>query len=41
MIFDLGILFFAAVVLFHTVTLPVELNASQAGDPPAGGLEDH
>ena len=29
MIFDLGILFFAAVVLFHTVTLPVELNASK------------
>ncbi len=29
MIFDLGILFFAAVVLFHLVTLPVELNASR------------
>ena len=29
MIFDLGILFFAAVVLFHTVTLPVEFNASK------------
>lgn len=29
LIFDLGILFFAAVVLFHTVTLPVELNASK------------
>jgi len=29
MIFDLGILFFAAVVLFHLVTLPVELNASK------------
>ena len=28
-IFDLGIIFFAAVVLFHTVTLPVELNASK------------
>ena len=26
MIFDLGILFFAAVVLFHTVTLPVDLR---------------
>ena len=25
-IFDLGIIFFAAVVLFHTVTLPVELD---------------
>lgn len=29
MIFDLGILFFVAVVLFHLVTLPVELNASK------------
>lgn len=29
MLFDLGILFFCAVVLFHTVTLPVELNASR------------
>jgi len=29
MIFNLGILFFCAVVLFHTVTLPVELNASK------------
>lgn len=28
-IFDLGVIFFAAVVLFHTVTLPVELNASK------------
>lgn len=27
-LFDLGVLFFAAVVLFHLVTLPVELNAS-------------
>lgn len=27
-IFNLGIIFFCAVVLFHTVTLPVELNAS-------------
>lgn len=27
-IFDLGIIFFAVVVLFHTITLPVELNAS-------------
>ena len=27
-IFDLGILFFVAVVVFHLVTLPVELNAS-------------
>lgn len=29
MIFNLGILFFCGVVLFHTVTLPVELNASK------------
>ncbi|NLD19332.1 MAG: zinc metallopeptidase [Clostridiales bacterium] len=29
LIFDLGIIFFAVVVLFHTVTLPVELNASK------------
>ena len=29
LIFDLGILFFAAVVLFHTVTVPVELDASK------------
>lgn len=28
-IFNLGILFFCGVVLFHTVTLPVELNASK------------
>lgn len=28
-IFDLGIIFFAVVVLFHTVTLPVEINASK------------
>lgn len=28
-IFDLGVLFFTAVVLFHAVTLPVELNASK------------
>ncbi len=28
LIFDIGILFFAAVVLFHLITLPVELNAS-------------
>lgn len=28
LIFDIGILFFAAVVVFHLVTLPVELNAS-------------
>lgn len=28
-IFDLGIIFFAVVVLFHTVTLPVEINASR------------
>lgn len=27
-LFDLGIIFFSAVVLFHTVTLPVEFNAS-------------
>ncbi|MDO4745224.1 MAG: zinc metallopeptidase [Bacillota bacterium] len=29
LIFNLGILFFCGVVLFHTVTLPVELNASK------------
>lgn len=29
MIFDIGVLFFAAVVVFHLVTLPVELNASR------------
>lgn len=29
LLFNLGILFFCAVVLFHTVTLPVELNASK------------
>lgn len=29
MIMDLGILFFAGVVLFHAITLPVELNASR------------
>ena len=28
LIFDIGVLFFAAVVVFHLVTLPVELNAS-------------
>ena len=28
LIFDIGILFFAGVVVFHLVTLPVELNAS-------------
>ena len=29
LIFDIGVLFFAAVVLFHLVTLPVEFNASR------------
>lgn len=29
LVFNLGILFFCGVVLFHTVTLPVELNASK------------
>lgn len=28
LVFDIGVLFFAAVVVFHLVTLPVELNAS-------------
>lgn len=28
LVFDIGIIFFLAVVLFHLVTLPVELNAS-------------
>ena len=29
LLFDLGIIMFAVVVLFHTVTLPVEFNASR------------
>lgn len=29
LIFNIGILFFCVVVLFHTVTLPVEINASR------------
>lgn len=29
LIFNLGIIFFCAVILFHTVTLPVEFNASR------------
>lgn len=29
LIFDIGIAFFLAVILFHTVTLPVEINASR------------
>ncbi len=29
LIFDIGVLFFAGVVVFHLVTLPVELNASK------------
>ena len=29
LLFDLGVLFFAGVVVFHLVTLPVELNASK------------
>ncbi len=29
LVFNLGILFFCGVILFHTVTLPVELNASK------------
>lgn len=29
LIFDIGVLFFAGVVMFHLVTLPVELNASR------------
>ena len=28
-VFNLGIIFFCAVILFHTVTLPVEFNASK------------
>lgn len=28
MVFDIGVIFFAAVVLFHLITLPVEFNAS-------------
>ncbi|HIU25544.1 MAG TPA: zinc metallopeptidase [Candidatus Copromorpha excrementigallinarum] len=29
LIFNIGVIFFAAVVVFHTVTLPVEFNASK------------
>ena len=29
LIFDLGVIFFLAVILFHLVTLPVEINASR------------
>lgn len=29
LLFDLGVLFFMAVILFHTITLPVEINASR------------
>ena len=29
LLFDIGVLFFAGVVVFHLVTLPVELNASK------------
>ena len=29
LLFDIGVLFFAGVVVFHLVTLPVELNASR------------
>lgn len=32
MLFDLGVLFFAGVVVFHLVTLPVELDASRRAD---------
>lgn len=28
LVFDIGVIFFAAVVLFHLITLPVEFNAS-------------
>ena len=29
LIFDIGVIFFLAVILFHLVTLPVEFNASR------------
>lgn len=35
LIFDIGVIFFAAVVVFHLVTLPVELNASSRAISPA------
>lgn len=38
LIFDLGVIFFAAVVLFHLVTLPVELNASSRAIAQLQGL---
>jgi Zn-dependent membrane protease YugP len=28
LLFDIGVLFFVAVIVFHAVTLPVEFNAS-------------
>ena len=36
--FDIGILLFAVVVLFHLVTLPVELNASRRAIEQLTGL---
>lgn len=38
MIFNLGILFFVAVIIFHTVTLPVEFNASSRAIKQLQGL---
>lgn len=29
LVFDIGVLFFLGVVVFHAITLPVELNASK------------
>ena len=37
-VFDIGILLFAVVVLFHLVTLPVELNASRRAIEQLTGL---
>ena len=38
LVFDIGILLFAVVVLFHLVTLPVELNASRRAIEQLTGL---
>ncbi|QIB69957.1 zinc metallopeptidase [Aminipila butyrica] len=38
LLMDLGILFFVAVVVFHAVTLPVELNASRRAMKQMEGL---
>ena len=38
LVFDIGILLFAVVVLFHLITLPVELNASRRAISQLTGL---